>query len=322
MESTWSDSIAPWSGTLLVAGPGGIVHEESSGFADGPDSSPCGPHLRFQASSVSKQVLSVVALALQQRGRLQLGRPIRAWLPELPPAFDQVTLHHLLTHTSGTGHWADLRAPYAEGRRPESPPAAETLQALIAETGLLTPPGRSWRYSGPGFFLAARVLEAVTGHAYRDLVADLVFGPAGMTSSTSGHGVPADAAVGHRAGLRIDVDPGWTQIPGTGDLWTTAADLLNYSRALRGGRLLAADAQALLWKPQVALSEQNGAAAYGYGTFVGQVRGHAAWFVPGDNPGYQSLLAHLPDSRLDLVVLCNDEQPGVDAVLERPPVLE
>nr|WP_240896639.1 beta-lactamase family protein [Kineococcus vitellinus] len=331
---THPDPNASWSGTAVLTEHGRLVHEDSNGFADGAASTPCGPHLRFQASSISKQVLCVTALALQQRGQLQLDQPIPRWLPQLPRTLHDITLHHLLSHTSGIGHWAELPGP-GPGPGPSrrtphlvSPPAPGALQDLIAQAGLLTPAGTAWRYSGPGFFLAAQVLQAASGHRYRDLAADLVFGPAQMTSTTSGT-FPLgqlDVAAGHRAGRRVPVDPGWTRLPGSGDLWTTAADLLRYSRALRSGQLLDAATAALLWSPHVPLpapptAEQGRATAtaYGYGTFLGRVRERPAWFVPGDNPGYRSLLAHPIGSDSDLAILSNDEGPGIDAALERIP---
>jgi CubicO group peptidase (beta-lactamase class C family) len=314
----------------LVAEHGQVVHEESSGVADTRGSAPCGPDLRFQASSISKQVVSVVALALQLRDQLRVDQPIGRWLPDLPTAFEKVTLHHLLSHTSGIGHWADLPGlEPREGSQLLNAPAPEALRALTAGAGLLTPAGTAWRYSGPGFFLAAQVLTAASGQPYRNLAADLVFGPARMTSTTSGR-FPVgegDAAAGHRAGRPVHVDVGWTQIPGSGDLWTTARDLLSYSHALRSGRLLDVSTAALLWTPHVSLPDQSTAdqapylaTAYGYGTFIGHLRGRPAWFVPGDNPGYQSLLAHPLDSGTDLVVLSNDDRPGIDAAVWRAPL--
>ena len=328
-----------WSGTALLTEHGRLVHEESSGFADGPASTPCSPHLRFQASSISKQVLSVVALALQQRGQLHLQQPISRWLPQLPRTFHDITVHHLLSHTSGIGHWNALPGPgpgpgpgsrpSEEAPHPMSPPAPEALQALIAQADLLTPTGTAWHYSGPGFFLAAQVLQAASGHRYRDLAADLVFRPAQMNSTTSGI-FPLqqpDVAAGHRAGHRVPVDPGWTRLPGSGDLWSTATDLLRYSHALRSGRLLDPSTTALLWTPHVPLSAPTAsepgptsATAYGYGTFLGHLQQRPAWFVPGDNPGYQSLLAHPIGSSTDVVVLSNDEDPGIDAAVQRVPL--
>ncbi|WP_432541602.1 serine hydrolase domain-containing protein [Kineococcus sp. SYSU DK002] len=309
-----------WSGTAVLADRGRVVHEESAGSADGPGSTPCGPRLRFQAASVGKQVLSVVALALQERDRLHVAEPIARWLPGLPRGFGAITLHHLLTHTAGTGHWADLPG-WGPGA---GPPAADALPALTVEAGLATAPGTSWRYSGPGFALAARVLEAAAGERYRDLVAGLVLVPAGMASTTSGRFPPgwADAAAGHRGGHRVPVDPGWTRIPGSGDLWTTAEDLLRYARALRSGRLLDPGTAAALWEPHVRLpvpatTASTTADAYGCGTFLGRVGGRPAWFVPGDNPGYRSLLAHPRGGDADLVVLSNDEGPGLDDAVGR-----
>ncbi len=117
------------------------------------------------------------------------------------------------------------------------------------------------------------------------------------------------------------MDAGWTRIPGSGDLWTTAEDLLRYARALRSGRLLDPSTAAAVWEPHVRLPAggpgTTAATAYGYGTFLGRVLDRPAWFVPGDNPGYRSLLAHPRGGDADLVVLSNDEGPGLDAAVGR-----
>jgi len=299
-------------------GRAGSERDDSGGFADGPGSAPCAPDTRFQAGSISKQVMSVVVLALTERGLLQLDRPIGTWLPHLPLAFRSVTLHQLLSHTSGIGHWGDvpgLAAVLAE------PPERADLVEMILDTPTVRDPGESWRYSGPGFVVVALVIEAVTGRPYGEVAADIVFTRVGMRSTSSGR-YPvgdADVAVGHRAGQPISVRRTFTDIPGTGDLWTTAGDLIRYARALRGGTLLTETAASRLWTPHAHLTppapgDDLAAVSYGYGTFRGRVLSRDAWFVPGDNPGYQSLLASFPATGADLVILSN-QIDGVQVVL-------
>jgi CubicO group peptidase (beta-lactamase class C family) len=268
--------------------------------------------------------MAVVVLELTRRQELQLDQPITRWLAHIPAHWQAVTLHQLLSHTSGLGHWGDV-----PGLPPvlEVPPGRNELVDLIAAAPLVHPPGAGWRYSGPGFLVAGLVVEAVTGRTYGEVAVELVFGPAGMTSTTSGQypvGSP-DVAVGHHQGQPVQVQESFTQILGTGDLWTTTADLIRFSQALRSGALIGQLAAARLWTPHAELArpaadggEENSVAeAYGYGTFLGRVAGNQAWFVPGDNPGYQSLLAYLPDRNIDLVVLGNEDAPGVAAALRR-----
>ena len=97
--------------------------------------------------------------------------------------------------------------------------------------------------------------------------------------------------------------------------------LIRHSQALRSGQLISPSTAAQLWTPHTDLEppsprasdEPTVAEAYGYGTFLGRIAGQDAWFVPGDNPGYQSLLAYLPNRDLDLAVLGNEGAPGVSS---------
>ena len=134
-----------------------------------------------------------------------------------------------------------------------------------------------------------------------------------------------DVAVGHHKGQAVTVHPGFAQIPGTGDLWTTTADLVGFSQALRSGVVIVESTAAQLWSTHASLDPPSADSAealfvaqgYGYGTFLGRIGGQRARFHPGDNPGYQSLLAYLPERDLDLVALGNEDDPGVQAVVPR-----
>ena len=264
-------------------------------------------------------MLSVVVLELVQRNDLHLRTPITDWLDDAPEPWHTITLHQLLSHTSGLGHWGDI-----PGLPPilSDPPPREDLVGLIAGAALVHPPGGGWRYSGPGFVVAALVVEAATDRTYGEVAAELVFEPANLQATTSG-AFPDhqdDVAIGHHQGQSLDVHPGFADIPGTGDLWTTTDDLVRLNLAIRAGHVIEPEAAAQLWTPQVAIgsSDDGGTIvmdAYGYGTFLGRLDGREARLNPGDNPGYQSLLAYLPDDGVDLAVLCNEDAPSVNAAL-------
>ena len=310
---------AAWSGTALVVRGSDVIEERSVGLTGGPGSRPCGSDSRFQAGSISKLVLSTVVLSLARSGALDLHRPIGTWLADLPAGWSTITMHHLLCNTSGLGHWGDIPGL---PRVLVAPPSREELLGLIADAPLVEPPGTGWRYSGPGFLTAGRVVEAVTDQPYSATAAALVFTPAGMTATSSGL-APDDPiiAVGHVQGVPRLLHPNFAAIIGSSDLWTTAGDLVRLNQALRCGRLLPRGYADRLWTPQVRLSTADTRPGpvqpteYGYGTFLGRVRGHQARINPGDMPGYQTLLAYLPDQELDLAVLCNEDAPSVDAAL-------
>jgi CubicO group peptidase (beta-lactamase class C family) len=297
-----------------------VVEERSVGLTGGSGSQPCSPGSRFQACSISKLVLSSVVLSLVESGVLDLQRPITSWLEDLPSSWSSITLHHLLSNTSGLGHWGDIPGlPHLL----TAPPPQQELLALIAAAPLVEAPGAGWRYSGPGFLTAGRVVEAVTGQPYAMTADALIFTPAGMAATSSG-AAPADpdVAVGHDHGRPWPLHPNFADITGSGDLWTTTGDLVRLSQALRAGQLLTTLSATQLWTGHTAVPAANGTnpgpvvvTEYGYSTFLGRVRGQQARINPGDMPGYQTLLAYLPDQELDLAVLCNEEAPSLNAAL-------
>src|SRR3954454_23790449 len=140
-----------------------LIDERSVGFAAGPDGPLCSPAMRFQAGSISKLVLATAVLALVEHQQLRLQEPIVRWLGEMPSPWRSITLHQLLSHTSGLGHWGDI-----PGLPPilATPPPRDELVALIADAALVRAPGDGWHYSGPGFLVASQVVEAVSRRPY------------------------------------------------------------------------------------------------------------------------------------------------------------
>jgi CubicO group peptidase (beta-lactamase class C family) len=313
------DAWPGWSGNALVVRGSDVVEERSVGLTGGTGSRPCNSRSRFQACSISKLVLSTVVLSLVESGTLDLQLPITTWLEDLPTGWSTITLHHLLSNTSGLRHWGDIPGL---PRLLTAPPPHEKLLTLIANAPLVEPPGAGWRYSGPGFLTAGRVVEAVTSQPYATTADALVFTPAEMGATSSGP-APADPdlAVGHDHGRPWPLHPNFADITGSGDLWTTTGDLVRLSQALRTEQLLSTRSATLLWTRRTALPDTTTTpgpvvvTGYGYGTFLGRVRDHQARINPGDMPGYQTLLAYLPDQELDLAVLCNEEAPSLDAAL-------
>jgi CubicO group peptidase (beta-lactamase class C family) len=259
---------------------------------------------RFPIASVGKQFAAVAALLLAERGELALDRPVAPWLPGSPPWWREVTLHHLLTHTSGLPHWGaepgfDVGAAMA---------IADRL-GLIPQGTPASRPGLRWLYSSPGYLLVASIVEQAARQPYGDFLAEHVFAPLGMKATTIGR--PADDAV-----------EGETLSPmaGTSDVWSTVGDLTRYQEQLHAGALLGFESYAVLTGPLAPTAEEPRpgrsffAGHYGYGLFVGTVGGHRAYFHPGDIPGFVSFAAWLPERRASVVLLSDDEHADVHAV--------
>jgi CubicO group peptidase (beta-lactamase class C family) len=277
--STEDGSVSPlkWPGSALVIRDGSVLHS-----AGAPDAA-------YPVASVSKQFVAAAVALSAARGLLAFDDPVARWIG---PWAAGITVHQLLTHTSGLGHW-DAVGDWSAFS--ELDPVAR-LDA-IRSSEPVGAPGERWSYSGLGFLLLAGVVERATGVRYGEFAATELFAPAGMAATSSG-------------------GPGLRSLPGTGDVVSTVADLVRWPPALP--RLLE---PSVLWTPRAELGAGAyslpvvTADAYGYGCFVGTIAGRPAVFHPGDLPGHQSLLAVIPSTATVVAVLLADETVRLSEVV-------
>ena len=270
----------------------------------------------FQIASVSKNFASTLTMMLVEEGLLDLDRPLGYWLPEAPVSWQALTLHHLLSNSSGIGHWAEV-----PGTDPSASATRDDRLALVLRAPLQFEPGTEFRYSSPAFVVVGVVAERATGVPYPELLAEKILRPLGLTSTGSGVR-PEGVVQGHRAGEPVEP---WdlASMIGSGDLWSTAEDLVGYAQALDTGVLVSRDSLALMRTQHSAFIEPERSSdgrlevtGYGYGHYVGTFDGRPAWLHTGDNPGYKSLVGWLPDD-LVIVGLSNDDSIQWEDVLLR-----
>jgi len=287
----------------------GDERHEGFGVTSVDNPLPVTPDTRFQIGSISKTVTGTVVMYLVAEGLLDLDRPIRAYLPELEladsGATERVTLRHLLAHTGGwqgdyfddTGWRDDAVARYVERMR--------TLPQL-------TPLGELWSYNNAGFALAGRVVEAVTGERFEDVVKRLVFDPLGLTSSTywPWEVMTERFVVGHQTeDEEVRVARPWPvgrSAHPAGGIVSTTPDLLRYARL----HLDPPPELAPMQERQAATAEEGewvGLTWYGEDHF-GTIR-HT-----GGTTGQLSLLVLQPASGFALTVLTNHSPNGQQVI--------
>lgn len=288
------------------------VAEQASGMADRDLGLACTQETRFQIASVSKHFTAAAVLLLASQSKLSLEDPASRWFGDCPPAWEAITVRHLLTHTSGLAHLDDLAE--LDLYQPIDP--AREL-AIFQQHSLLFAPGSRYRYSSPGYTLLAWITEKTAGQPYPSFLAERIFTPLGMTSASAGDppGGPG-MACGYHAGHPAPSFDLATVGLGAGDIWCTAADLLRWDEAISHGELLPAGLQEEMLTPHAL----TGTAAskvgwwftgYGYGWQIGTVDGRPAYFHTGDNSGYLAVNAWLPDEQITLAVLANDEAADI-----------
>jgi CubicO group peptidase (beta-lactamase class C family) len=300
------------SGVAVVARSGIIVARRAGGLADRAVGSACTPETRFQIASVSKQFTAAAVLLLAGESRLSLDDPVSRWLGGCPRDWDAITIHHLLTHTAGLGHWGHF--PALDQYHPVDP---ARQRAIFQREPLVFAPGSRHGYSSPGYVLLAWIVEQAGNQPYASFLSDRVFAPLGMRTASAGD-PPAGTAVacGYYGGEPMPSYELATVNIGAGDIWCTAADLLRWDEAFGNDELLPASAREAMLasyaSPGVQSDRDNWAfTGCGYGWMTGVIAGRRAFFHSGNNPGYLAVNAWLPDEQLTLAILTNDEATDV-----------
>lgn len=300
------------SGVAVAQRGGVIVAEQAAGMADRDLGLACTLQTRFQIASVSKQFTAAAVLLLAGQSQLSLDDPVSRWFGGCPQDWQAITLHHLLTHTSGLGHLHDFSA--LDLYRPIEP--AREL-SIFRQQPLMSEPGSRYRYSSPGYTLLAWIVEKAGGQRYASFLADRVFTPLGMQTASAGDSPGGTAmARGYRAGEPVPSFDLATIGIGAGDIWCTAADLLRWDEAIARGELLPAGLQEAMLTPHAltgsaASGNRWSFTGYGYGWQIGTVAGRRAYFHTGDNSGYLAVNAWLPDEQITLAVLANDQATDI-----------
>lgn len=312
-----------FSGVVLVARNGKPIFQAVRGLADRELGKKISMSTRFRIGSMNKMFTAVAVLQLRERGKLSLDDTLAKWLPDYPnqELARSVTLHHLLTHTGGTG---DIFGPLYGQHRNELT-SHQAYIDLYGQRGLEHPPGARFSYSNYGFVLLGRVIEKASGESYFDYVREHVYVPAGMAATGS---EPESEQVTERSvgylrgpgGLKPNVDTLPPRGMAAGGGYSTAEDLLRFADALLSHRLLSAESTQLLLKGQVRTGPR---AMYAYGFSEGKYNGIHTIGHGGGAPGMNGELAILPGSRHVVVVLANLDPPAAgelaNFIVERLP---
>ena len=305
-----------FAGAVMVSKHGKPVFSKAYGLSDREKKTPNELNTRFRIGSMNKMFTAVSVLQLAQNGKIKLTAPLGEYLPDYPnkDVATKVTIHHLLTHTGGTG---DFFGPQFDAHRLELR-TLEDYVNLYGRRGLEFEPGSKWSYSNYGFLLLGVIVEKVSGQNYYDYVRDHVYAPAGMTSTGS---LPEDQAVAQRSVGYTKFGGGEAWQPNTDTLpyrgtsagggYSTVEDLQRFADALANHKLLDAHHTELLTTGKM---DTGNGDKYAYG-FMDRTQGGVRNFGHGGGaPGMNGELAVYPQSGYVVTVLANIDPPAAGRV--------
>ena len=303
-------------GLAVYVGKGGTaLLSKGYGVADWTRPSTVGTFTVFPIASITKTFTSALVYTLAHRGLVDIGKPIGAYLPDLPAWKDSVTIKHLLTHTSGlVDFWEQPGA--AATRYTER--SSQELIGLFAKEPLRANPGTWFQYEISSWIVLGALIERVTGKSYPEALQDHVLRPLGLnhTSYCGFRSYPA----GNARGYQWD-DAGDSLITGdlrgiigastSGGVCSSSADLAQFASALLSARLFPASLLTDMTTPPEATRRYGN----GAGLFVGTVAGHRMLTHSGSlRAGFQAELFMLPDDSLTIVLLGNQYHANLQAL--------
>jgi CubicO group peptidase (beta-lactamase class C family) len=296
--------------SVAICRDGKIVKASGYGFANVELDVPVTPETIFQTGSVGKQFTAMAVMMLVEEGKIGLDDKLSKYIPESPAAWKDVTIRHLLTHTSGISDYGgeeenmgkgviNFRKDYTE---------SELVQAF-AKMPMDFAPGAKWSYSNTGYVLLGIVIHKASDEFYGDLLQERIFRPLGMTATRIVN--EADIVPHRSAGYRLVKgelkNQEWVSptlnTTADGALYTNVLDLKKWDVALWEKRFIKPSSYEEMWTP-VKLNDGT-THAYGFAWFLDNKNGRRAVSHDGSWQGFTMSIARYLDDHLTVIVMTN-----------------
>ena len=290
--------------SLAVIDHGRAVKLKSYGQANLETGTRMTPDSVVQIGSLTKSFTAAAIMLLVQDHKLGLDDPISRYIGEAPPAWHDITIRQLLTHSAGLA--TDGIAPDAKavlGDYSES----EFLASATAMP-LQSPPGTAFAYSNIGYDLLSIIVSRVSGQTYGAFLQARIFGPAGMSATRliDRTAIVPNRAQGYlwtRGELRVCLPYSPTRYRGSASLQSTLRDLTRWDAVLNRDTLFTPDSRKQMWTS--GMLKDGKATGYGFGWEISQINGHNLVTHNGAMNGFLSSLQRYTDDRVTVIVTIN-----------------
>ena len=288
--------------SLAVLREGKIIHLKSYGLANVEHQVPVKPQTVFQSGSIGKQFTAAAVMLLVQENKLSLDDKLSKYFSDAPPAWKDITIWNLLTHTSGVGDYPpeiDLRRDYTE----------DELLASFKKAPLDFEPGSSWNYSNTGYVILGILIRKITGEFYGDFIKARIFQPLQMTTARviSEADIVPNRAAGYRLVKGKLKNQDWvspsTNSTADGSLYFSILDLAQWDAALYTDKLLTRDSRNKIWT--AARLRDGTTKNYGFGWHLGEFHGLQLAFHGGAWQGFKTFIIRFLDTKLTIIFLAN-----------------
>ena len=291
--------------SVALAYDGEIVLEKGYGTIEVEHEVTADAESIFRIGSITKQFTAALIMKQVEAGKIRLDDPISEYV-DFPTQGKEVSVRHLLTHTSGIKSYTGLGADWIKTVPLEM--THDELLGLVEELPFDFDPGTKYRYNNTGYYLLGVILEEVSGKSFAELLAEEIAAPLELTRTRYGSNgdIIRNRAQGYEiknGQLANDDLIGMSQPGAAGAMLSTAGDLLRWQRALRAGQVVTAKSYEQMTTPYT-LSDGK-AIDYGFGLAIDETDGLRRVQHGGGINGFNSMLAYFPETGVGVAVISN-----------------
>jgi len=290
--------------TVLVAKGGEVIYRRAFGMANLELNVPMKPEMVFEIGSMTKQFTAVSILMLMERGKLSLSDEITRFIPDYPTQDNKITIHHLLTHTSGIKSYTSMMEWAPLWRKDLTP--TEMID-VFRNQPMDFGPGEKYLYNNSAYFLLGYIIEKASGLTYQQFLEENIFKPLLMKDSYYGSQkqiIPNRAAgYQNQDGFTNAEYLSLTQPYSAGSIMSNVDDLLKWQIAIRDNKLVKNESIRLAFA-DYKLNDGK-PIHYGYGWGLNDINGSSTIEHGGGIFGYTTNGIWLPKEDVYVVMLTN-----------------
>ena len=298
---------------VLVARDGNVFYRKGFGYADIKNKIMITPDTKFRIGSVTKQFTASAILKLQENNLLSVNDKLSKFIPDFPRG-DEVTIHQLLTHTSGIHSYTNKEGFIDKVTKPISP---DSLVNSIKKDPYDFNPGEKWLYNNSGYFILGYIISKVSGKPYAEYLKETFFDPLHMENTGihyAGIKLEHEAKGYSKNNIKYDDAINWDMswAGGAGSIYSTVDDLMKWNQALYGGKVLDEKSLKSALTPVVLKNGEQPPVQYGYGLGLNKYRGEDIISHSGGLHGFVTQLSYYPKEKLTVVMFSNTAEPEVN----------
>lgn len=303
--------------SLLIIENGEQKFRKSYGMAEIENGIPVSVSTNFRLASVTKQFTATCILKLAQRGLLNIHQTLDHYFNPFPEFGKLITIHHLLTHTSGIPDYEDFVPDSAMNPQVKD---ADVLQIILKTDNLYFQPGSEFRYSNTAYALLALIVEKVSGKKFGSFLKDEIFSPLGMNNTIAfekGKNEVTNRAYGYDRETN-----GWTRkdqsstsaVLGDGGIYSNVEDLYKWDQSLYSTLLLLSEMKKKMFSK--AALNSGAAIPYGYGWHLKEWDGNNIVYHTGSSTSFRNILYRIPGRNFSIILLTNRNEPEEEAMVD------